>query len=136
MGGRGGIEWGEVNTSELYLIAAECAARAGDKATALERLNALRDNRIEGNTPLDAADADEALRLVLDERRRELVFIDYLRLADLKRLNREPAFARTITRTMMSTGETFELQPNSPKYVLPIPASVMRFNSKMVQNER
>lgn len=123
-------------TSELYLIAAECAARADDKVTALDRLNTLRDNRIEANVPLDAADADEALRLVLAERRRELVFIDYLRLADLKRLNREPAFAQTITRTMMSTGETFELQPNSPKYVLPIPASVMRFNSKMVQNER
>lgn len=124
-----------VSTPEMYLIAAECEARIGSKDKALELINKLRDNRIFNNTPLTASTNDEALNIVLEERRREFAMTGMMRFVDLKRLNKETRFAKTITHTVGTT--TYTLEPNSPKYVLPIPAKVMRFNpGTMVQNER
>lgn len=122
-------------TPEMYLIAAECEARIGSKERALELINTLRANRIMNATPLTAATAEEALRLVLEERRRELALTGITRLVDLKRLNKEPRFAKTVTHVV--DGKTYTLQPNDPKYVLPIPSVAMRFNKEtMVQNPR
>lgn len=56
------------------------------------------------------------------------------RLIDLKRLNREPEFAKTITHTI--NGTEYKLEPNSPKYVLPIPPVVLRYNPNMPDNIR
>lgn len=123
-----------ITTPEIYLTAAECEARIGSKDKAMEYVNKLRDNRIVDNTPLVAADNDEALKLVLEERRRELAFLGPLRLFDLKRLNKDPRFAKTITRVV--EGKTYTLKPNSGVYVLPIPPKVLRFNPEMKDNVR
>ena len=124
-----------VSTPEIYLIAAECEARVGDVGRAMALVNKLRDNRIKNNTALTATDKDDALKKVLEERRRELAMSGMVRYIDLKRLNQEVRFAKSVTHI---TGDgTFRLEPNSPLYVLPIPAKVMRFNSKTIQqNER
>ncbi len=124
-----------VSTPEIYLIAAECEARVGDVGRAMTLVNKLRDNRIKNNTALTATDKDDALKKVLEERRRELAMSGMVRYIDLKRLNQEVRFAKSVTHI---TGDgTFRLEPNSPLYVLPIPAKVMRFNSKTIQqNER
>lgn len=124
-----------VLSPEIYLIAAECEAREGSVERAMSLINKLRDNRIKNNTPLVAIDRSDALQKVLEERRRELAMSGMVRYIDLKRLNQESQFAKTITHV---TGEgTFSLEPNSPLYVLPIPAKVMRFNkNSMKQNER
>lgn len=123
-----------MTTSEMYLIAAECEARVGSASRAMQLLNTLRDNRIENNTQLTAANGDEALQQVLDERRREFTMLGLVRLIDLKRLNKEPRFAKTVTHVV--EGKTLTLQPNDSKYVLPIPLRVIRFNPDMPQNER
>ncbi|MDO5522502.1 MAG: RagB/SusD family nutrient uptake outer membrane protein [Bacteroidia bacterium] len=123
-----------MSTPEMYLIAAECEARIGSKDRAMTLINQLRDHRIEDNTPLSAASNDEALVQVLEERRRELTMIGCTRLIDLKRLNKEPRFAKTITR--VAEGQTYTLPPNDPRYVLPIPAKVLRFNPDMEPNIR
>lgn len=124
-----------VLSPEIYLIAAECEAREGSVERAMSLINKLRDNRIKNNTPLVAIDRSDALQKVLEERRRELAMSGMVRYIDLKRLNQESQFAKTVTHV---TGEgTFSLEPNSPLYVLPIPAKVMRFNkNSMKQNER
>lgn len=123
-----------MSTPEMYLIAAECEARIGSKDNAITLLNKLRDNRIENNVALIATSADEALNMVLEERRREFPMLGLTRLIDLKRLNMESRFAKTVTHTV--NGTVYSLQPNDPKYILPIPAKVLRFNIGMPQNER
>lgn len=123
-----------MSTPEMYLIAAECEARVGSKDNAMSLLNKLRDNRIENNVALIATTADEALNMVLDERRREFPMLGLTRLIDLKRLNMESRFAKTVTHTV--NGTAYSLQPNDPKYILPIPTKVLRFNVGMPQNER
>ena len=124
-----------VSSPEIYLIAAECEAREGSIERAMTLINKLRDNRIKNNTDIVATDRNDALQKVLEERRRELAMSGMVRYIDLKRLNQESQFAKTVTH---ATGEgTFSLEPNSPLYVLPIPAKVMRFNkNSMKQNER
>lgn len=124
-----------VSSPEIYLIAAECEAREGSIERAIALVNKLRDNRIKNNTDIVATDRNDALQKVLEERRRELAMSGMVRYIDLKRLNQESQFAKTVTHV---TGEgTFSLEPNSPLYVLPIPAKVMRFNkNSMKQNER
>lgn len=123
-----------VSTPEIYLIAAECEARLGNKEKAISYINKLRDHRIIDNTPLTVESDEEALRKVLDERRREMVFQGCTRLIDLKRLNREPRFAKTIIHE--ADGVKYTLAPGDPKYILPIPPSVLRFNPNMIQNKR
>lgn len=124
-----------VSSPEIYLIAAECEAREGSVERAMSLINKLRDNRIKNNTPLVAIDRSDALRKVLEERRRELAMSGMVRYIDLKRLNVESQLAKTVTH--VTSEGTFSLEPNSPLYVLPIPAKVMRFNkNSMQQNER
>ena len=151
-----------ISTPEIYLIAAECEARIGNKDRAMELINTLRDNRIVDNTPLGADTNDEALIQVLEERRRELALVGMFRFIDLRRLNRDPRFAKTVTHVVKEMREVeityideetgkeevymdyeetgkediYTLEPNSPKYVLPIPLKVLRFNPGMPDNDR
>lgn len=124
-----------VSSPEIYLIAAECEAREGSVERAMSLINKLRDNRIKNNTDIVATDRNDALHKVLEERRRELAMSGMVRYIDLKRLNQGSQFAKTVTH--ITSEGTSTLEPNSPLYVLPIPAKVMRFNkNSMQQNER
>lgn len=123
-----------LTTAEMYLIAAECAVRTGDTDKATTYLNTLRQHRYSPYEPFEASSAQALLKEILDERRRELPFNGCMRLIDLKRLNREPGFAKTITHEV--DGTTYTLEPGSPKYVLPIPPNVLRFNPGMEPNVR
>ncbi|WP_338839221.1 RagB/SusD family nutrient uptake outer membrane protein [Flavobacterium ginsenosidimutans] len=111
-------------TDELYLIRAECYARLGNTSHAMENLNTLMEKRwLMGYfTPLSASTADEALKIILQERRKELVFRG-LRWSDLKRLNKDPRFAVTLRRTV--EGNEFVLPPNDNRYSFPIPSAVI-----------
>ena len=110
-------------TDEVYLIRAECNARLGDISTALRDLNYLLRNRWKTGTfkELTAVDSEEMLRLVLIERRKELLFRT-LRWSDLRRLNLDDRFRKTIVRTI--GGATYTLEPNSYKYTFPLPEDV------------
>jgi hypothetical protein len=120
-------------TDEVYLIKAECAARRSEKDLALDFLNKLLIKRYATSQfiPLTASSASEALVKVLLERRKELVY-RALRWDDLKRLNMEGA---NITLTRELNGQTYMLEPNSPKYVLPIPDDEISL-SGIQQNQR
>lgn len=130
--------WAQLNfglgTPELYLIAAECEARIGSKELALQHLNTLRNARISGNVPLTASSNEDALRMALRERRREMAFLGPTRLIDLKRLNKDSRFAKTVTH--LQDGKTLTLPPNDNRYILPLPPKVVDFNPSLPQYER
>jgi tetratricopeptide (TPR) repeat protein len=121
-----------VATDEMYLNRAESAARANRVNDAMDDLNALLKKRIRGFVPLTVTDPSDALRLILKERRKELV-LRGTRWMDLKRLNKEPEFALTLKRT--GEGKEYVLPPNDPKYALPIPDQIIR-KSGIAQNVR
>ncbi|MCK7553721.1 RagB/SusD family nutrient uptake outer membrane protein [Chitinophaga sedimenti] len=120
---------------EMLLTKAECLARDNKPQEAIDLLNMLRQNRFlpAEYQPLVATTADEALRVTLEERRRELMWSG-TRWFDQKRLNQEPRFAKTVTRTFL--GETYTLAPNSNRYVLPIATKYIQLNPEIQQNPR
>lgn len=71
--------------------------------------------------PFTAASADDALALVLKERRKELLFRG-LRWIDIKRLNKEGA---GINITRLVNGMRYTLEPGDPRFALPLPADVI-----------
>ncbi len=111
--------FGGLATDEMYLIRAECNARAGNTTAAMKDLNTLLSTRWKSGTyiNLTAANSETALALILRERRKELVYRN-LRWSDLRRLNTDTRFQTTLTRTV--AGKTYTLLPNSLRYVLPI----------------
>jgi hypothetical protein len=121
---------------EMYLIRAECNARKGNLIEVINDLNMLRVKRMIVYTALtldDIPNKEIALTLVLKERRKEMILTG-LRLFDLKRLNLEPALAKTITHTIKT--DNYTAGPGSNKLVLPIPGQVLSFNPNMKQNVR
>jgi len=129
-----------VTIPEMYVIRAECNARLSDGTiqNVVDDMNTLRRMRIASYTDLTSADLStkkEALKFALDERRREMM-MSGMRWFDLKRLNKEPEHAVTITHPLKETNEVFTLAPNSNNYVFPIPVDVLNFNADMEQNIR
>lgn len=127
--------YGGLATDELWLTRAECYARAGQTAAAMNDLDTLLQNRYRNGTftPVVATDAGDALLKVLAERRRELLYRG-LRWTDLRRLNKEPGLAVTLYRTV--NGEVYTLPPNDARYVYAIPDDVIARHPEMPQNIR
>jgi hypothetical protein len=126
--------FGGIATDEVYLILAESQARNGKTTLAMQTLNLLLTKRFKTGQfqNLTASTPEEALSIILKERRKELVFRN-IRWSDLRRLNLDPRFQKTITHTVNNTNYT--LTPNSNKYTFPIPNDVIA-NSGITQNER
>lgn len=122
-----------LSVNETWLIKAECLARAGKTDEAVGMLNTLRKFRFlaADYADLTAATAAEALQLVVEERRREF-FGTGLRWFDQRRLNKDPQFAKTVTRSF--NGNTYTLAPNSSGYVFPLANILITQNPEMEQN--
>jgi hypothetical protein len=127
--------FGGLATNELFLIRAEINARLGKTAAAMQDLNTLLIKRWKTGTflPYTALTPDDALSQVLIERRKELPFTGTIRWDDLRRLNKDPRFAKTLTRNL--NGQTYTLPASDPRYVLPIPETEIRL-SGIQQNPR
>lgn len=121
-----------IATDEMYLVRAECAAHAGDKDSAMNDLNRLLIKRFAPPfTAFTATTAADALDQVLTERRKELLFRG-LRWSDLRRFNLEGA---NITLKRILNGQTYTLAPNDPRWIIPIPQTVINFTG-IQQNPR
>jgi len=122
-----------IATDEVYLMQAESRARAGDVAGAMASLNTLLRTRWRTGTFTDrtAADASQALAMILQERRKQLLMRG-LRWMDLKRLNKEGA---NITLVRKLGDKTYTLPPGDLRYALPLPEDVIAL-SGMPQNPR
>jgi len=106
-------------TDEIYLIKSECLSRRGETNEAISTLNNLIKSRMKVGSfvAITASSANDALEKILLERRKSLVWRS-LRWTDLKRFNLE---GRNLTLSRNLNGTIYNLDANSPKYVLPIP---------------
>ncbi len=123
-----------LTTSEVYLIKAEAAVRLGKIDEALQALNKLIEKRFVKNQyiPVTERNTTLLLPLILKERQKELVFRGR-RWSDLKRLNLEPQFQKTLKREI--NGVRYQLEPNSRKYAYRLPEIVVN-NGNIPQNIR
>jgi len=124
--------FGGIANDEIYLIASECYARTNKITNAMNMLNSLLITRWKEGTfiPFAASDQDSALALILNERRKELVYRN-IRWGDLKRLNVDGRYPVTLTRTV--AGQLYTLPLADGRYALPLPIKVIQL-SGMQQN--
>lgn len=123
--------FGGVAIDEMYLIRAECLARADRLLEAQTDLNKLLAKRYKSGSfvPYQLTVAKDVLDLVLQERRKELIFRG-LRWIDIKRLNLEGA---NIEQKRFLDGKEYILEPNANRYALPLPDDIIRVTG-MEQN--
>ncbi|UKK67673.1 RagB/SusD family nutrient uptake outer membrane protein [Prevotella communis] len=131
-----------LRTAEVYLIMAEALARQNNLTEAANYVSQLRDKRIKGgNGHVDApATQVEMVKMIIDERRKELLF-GFNRFFDLKRLNIEPEYQKTITRVFPVQNiseahpqQTYTLKPDSRLYIIPFPHSARDKNPNLTLN--
>jgi hypothetical protein len=116
---------------ELLLMRAEGYARTNKLAEAIADLNTLRRNRFKTGTPdlTIPASQDQAIEMVLNERRRELPAGHLKRFLDLKRLSLDNGKGWTKTSITHKAGSTeFNGLIDSKDFILSIPNIVLRSN--------
>ncbi len=121
-----------ITVSEIYLIKSECLIRKGEISDGLDVLNSLLKMRYNNLTfqPYRNESKSEVLTLVLEERRKELIFRG-LRWMDIKRLNVENP---SIYLTRIIQGKEISLEPNSKRFALQLPQDIIEL-TRMPQNE-
>lgn len=129
-----------MKTGEVYLIIAECYARSNKLSEATAIINTLREKRIVGNHAIISTPATKAemMEIVINERRKELMF-GCNRFFDMKRLNTESEYAKTVVRKypLVRTDveqKTYKLAPNSRMYIVPFPQNAMLKNPNLTLN--
>ncbi|BAV08911.1 hypothetical protein FLA_4958 [Filimonas lacunae] len=129
----GGARNTGVSVPEMMLIKAEYYARNNDATNAMLWVNKLRVKRIKAGSYADltAANADDALVKVIQERQREF-FCRMLRWWDMRRLKSDSRFQRTLTRSF--NGTQYTLAPNSDRYVFRIAEYYRSLNPEIEQN--
>jgi tetratricopeptide (TPR) repeat protein len=121
--------------SEMMLIKAESLVRKSQVDAGMAVINELRKKRFYDSdySDLTAQDASEALKVVIEERRRELMSRG-TRWFDQRRLGTETNIVETVSRTV--DGVTYTLAPMSNRYTYPISQSVIDLNPEVEQNPR
>lgn len=124
-----------ITSSEVYLIKAEAACRTNKIAIALVTINKLLKTRWNNQVAyvnITETDPDRLLKIILDERRKELIFRGR-RWSDLKRLNLDPRFQKILKRTIGD--KVYTIEPNSDKYAFRISETVIEL-AGISQNKR
>lgn len=126
-----------ITTSELYLIKAECEARAGRLTDAMETLNKVRKTRIIADkyTDLTAADLKDALEKIITFKDNVCVQT-VVPFMDARRLNTEGVFVRTFTKEY--NGQTYTLRPDSHLWTMVFPGAAVNNpgNGSFKQNSK
>ncbi|MNE04171.1 SusD family protein [compost metagenome] len=114
----GFFNYGGLTTTEVYLIKAECLARQGDVAGAMNILNTVRKKRIlpDVYADLTAATKQDAIRLINRTKGNELI-LSITPFADRRRLNKEEDYAQTLSKT--ENGKNLTLSPSSHMWTMP-----------------
>lgn len=133
--------------AEVLLIKAEAQARSNDVGGAMTTLNTLRAKRLKPGAwvNLTATSKDDAVKKVIDERRREMPFVQ--RWFDIRRYNNnddpndDVVLSKTFYPYNASTVlfnepvKTYTLPKNSRRYAAPIPRTeIISSNGAIVQN--
>lgn len=125
--GASNIKFAGIGLDEVFLTKAECQVRLGRRSDGLTDLNSFLVTRYKSGLfiPRTASTDNEALAIILGERRKELINRG-LRWLDLKRLNVDPRFSKVLRRTLK--GVEYVLPPNDPRYTFPIPGYIIALN--------
>ena len=115
-----------MNRAEAY------AHIEGKQQDAMNDLNALRAKRIEGYQEETISDVEALIEAIRTERRKELCFEGH-RWFDLRRYEM-PSIKHVFQNSEDSPVMEFVLEEKDPMYTLPLPASVTRENTALVQN--
>ncbi len=135
-------------TAEMLLIKAECEARSGNTSAAMTTVNRLRAVRMDKDAPanvinLTASSKEEAVKKILEERRREMPFAR--RLLDIRRLNsNEDSFddVGDLTKTFYTfnlsnidkgTTKTYKLEKNSTRVACPLPKTEIDMSGGVIE---
>jgi hypothetical protein len=133
--------------AEMLLMKAEAQARTDDYMGAINTLNILRAKRMKPGTwvNLTATSKDDAIKKILEERRREMPFVQ--RWFDIRRYNNneDPNDDVILTRDFYPYSgtnvlfnepvKTYSLPKNSRRYASPIPVTeIISSNGAIVQN--
>ncbi len=103
---------------EILLILAEANIRMGRVQEGLNYLNRLLERRIEGYEFVENMDQESALSLVLDHRRKSMVFRGQ-RWLDLKRFSALDSEIRVLKRTVAGEQISFETRPENFQVSIP-----------------
>jgi len=129
-----------MKTPEVYLTLAEAEARLGNLPKATELVNKLRAHRLSSaNSQISVPSSQvDMMKAIILERRKELLY-GFHRFFDLKRLNIEPEYQTTITRTFPIVTksvpqQTYTLRPDSRLYIIPFPLSARDKNPNLTLN--
>lgn len=124
---------GGITCEQLHYIKGECLIRTGKIAEGLEEVNKVRRCRIDPAVYSDYSASTEKEAMALLQRAKWIeCILTYNNFFDLKRWNSEPEYKTTITREIYGT--TYTLRPESPLWVIPFPAKVLKYNPSMSQN--
>ncbi|WP_026902421.1 RagB/SusD family nutrient uptake outer membrane protein [Pedobacter glucosidilyticus] len=119
---------------EIMLIRAECNARLNELQAALTDLNELRKKRYRTlNYSNYNTTSQLQLLIKIQEERRKQLLCRGIRWEDLRRYNKETQFSTILERNI--NGQAYQLAPESPRYVWPIPDEVITA-SGIAQNPR
>ena len=123
-----------IRSAEAYLNRAEAKVLADnpDLDGALSDLNVLRRHRIVRYVDISISDPNELLQEIRKERRLELCFEGH-RWYDLRRYGM-PEISHNFKTLKTDSWKTYLLKEKDPLYTLPFPASILRNNMKLKQN--
>ncbi len=131
----GNINYQGMRTVEQYLIKAECLARKGQIAEAMNVLNHVRQTYIlpEKYQPLTASTEAEAIQYIRQVKGNQLIF-SIVPFIDARRYNAEGTYARTLTKEV--DGKQVSLAPTSHLWTFPFPQGALDNpgNGSFVQN--
>lgn len=139
------------NVAEMLLIRAECLARMGQVAEAMQVLNDFRVYRLASDTPESVAKKNtssqqEAVRFVLEERMMEFPFT--LRWYDIRRcnFNNDPSDDVTVTKTFYPLSaydvetslepKVYTLSPTTRNYAVAIPITEIVASDGVIEQNR
>lgn len=122
-----------LRVAEAYLNRAEAYAQIkGKENEALSDLNTLRRHRITNYQNESINNVDDLLEAIRLERRKELCFEGH-RWFDLRRYGM-PSIQHVFKADQDSPILTYTLQEKDPMYTLPLPSSITKLNTALIQN--
>ncbi|MEP6931199.1 MAG: RagB/SusD family nutrient uptake outer membrane protein [Flavobacterium sp.] len=131
----GMFNYGGITTVEVYLIKAECLARANQISQALDVLNTVRKTRIQPASYQDILTTDKtiALNAIFKTKSNELI-LTLIPFTDARRLNAEGVYPVSFTKTVGTTNYT--LSSTSHLWTMPFPQGAVKNpgNGTITQN--
>lgn len=131
----GYFNYGGMTTVEVYLIKAECLAREGKIADAMDVLNTVRATRIltETYADLSATTEEQAIEYIRRTKDNEMI-LSIVPFIDARRFNLDSKYARTMSKEV--GGSTLSLSPASHLWTMAFPNGAVKNsgNGTITQN--